>query len=118
MQGPKDQVAGFGCGNGEFNGLEVAHLADQNNIGVLAQGRLQGCGKGLSMATHFPLIDQALLTDVNKFDGILYGKDVLFAGFVHMIDHRRQGGRLAATRWPGDQNQTFFKLSEVENPRR
>ena len=42
VQGGEDQVAGLGHGEGDLDGLEVAHLADEQDVGVLAEGRAQG----------------------------------------------------------------------------
>ena len=35
VQGREDKVARFGQGRGELDGLQVAHLADQEDVGVL-----------------------------------------------------------------------------------
>jgi hypothetical protein len=41
VQGRENQVAGLGGGQRGGHRLEVAHLADEDHIGVLAQRRLQ-----------------------------------------------------------------------------
>ena len=41
VQGREDEVAGLGQRQGELDGLEVAHLADQEDVGVLAEGGAQ-----------------------------------------------------------------------------
>ena len=46
VQGGEHQVAGLGGGEGERDGLEVAQLADRDDVGVLAQGGAQGAGEG------------------------------------------------------------------------
>ena len=41
VQGREDQMAGLGDGERRLDGLPVAHLADQHDVGVLAQHVLQ-----------------------------------------------------------------------------
>ncbi len=41
VQGREDQVAGLGRGDRGLHRLEVAHLADEDHVWVLAQGRLE-----------------------------------------------------------------------------
>ena len=45
VQGREDQVAGLGDGQREPDRLEVAHLADQQHVGVLAQRGAQRVGE-------------------------------------------------------------------------
>jgi hypothetical protein len=42
--GAEHQVAGLRGGQRQADGLEVTHLADQDDVRVLAQGRAQGLG--------------------------------------------------------------------------
>ena len=46
VQRGEHQVAGLGRGERERDGLEVAQLADGDDVGVLAQGGAQGAGEG------------------------------------------------------------------------
>ncbi len=71
MQGGKGQMTGFGGGQGGLNRLEVPHLADQDNVGVLPEDMSKGCGKVLGIRVHLPLIDDAFLMAMKVFDGIL-----------------------------------------------
>ena len=45
VQGREHEVAGLGRGQGRGDRLEVAHLADEDHVGVLAQGGLQGVAR-------------------------------------------------------------------------
>ena len=45
VQGAEDQVARFGGGDGRLHRLQVAHLADQDHVRVLAQRAAQGLGE-------------------------------------------------------------------------
>ncbi len=46
VQRREHQVAGLGGGERERDGLEVAQLADGDDVGVLAQRGAQGAGEG------------------------------------------------------------------------
>src|ERR1700743_2222503 len=45
VQGRENHVAGFGGEERGGNGFEVAHFADQNDVGVLTKGGAQGGGE-------------------------------------------------------------------------
>ena len=45
MKGGENQVAGLSSGQRRGDRLEVSHLADQNNVGVLAQRRTKAEGE-------------------------------------------------------------------------
>ena len=45
VQGGEDEVAGLGRGQRRGDRLQVAHLADEDHVGVLSQGGAQGRGR-------------------------------------------------------------------------
>ena len=59
VQGGEDEVAGLGRGQGDRDRLQVAHLADQDDVGVLAQHVLEGVGERVGVLAHLALVDQA-----------------------------------------------------------
>ena len=59
VQGGEDEVAGLGGGQRDRDGLEVTHLADQDDVGVLAQHVLEGVGEGVGVLPHLALVDHA-----------------------------------------------------------
>ena len=62
------------------------------------------------MPANLPLLNQASLAVMNKLHRILQRQNMAIKMLVEMADHRRQGGRLAAARRPGDQQQaTLFR---------
>ncbi len=95
VQRAKYQVAGFGSSQRQTNGLQVTHFADQNHIRVLTQGRAQRFGKPQRVTVHLALVDKALLGLVNEFDRVFDGQDMVMLVAVEVVDHRRQGRRLA-----------------------
>ncbi len=56
MQGAEHQVTGLGGGQRQPDGLQVAHLADQDDVGVLAQGRAQRLIEAERIASDFALV--------------------------------------------------------------
>src|SRR5579884_1083406 len=93
--------------------LEVAHLADENHVGVLAERRLQRVRKARRVRTDLALVDDAALVAVHELDRILDGEDVLRAIAIDLVDHRCERRRLTGAGGPGDENETARILRET-----
>jgi len=67
---------------------------------------------------NFALVDEALLVVVEKLDGVLDGDHVLFAFAVDLVQHGGERGRLARSRWSGDEHQpTRFVTQALHHQR-
>ena len=99
VQRAEDDVAGFGRGDGRFDRLQVAHFAHEDDVGVLPQGAADGLGEGRHVDADLALVDRALLVRVVELDRVFDRDDVVVERLVEVVDRRRQGGRLARTRW-------------------
>ena len=77
VQRAERQVAGLGDPQRRFDGLEVAHLADQHDVRVLAERGAQRHREALRVAVHLALVDEAALVLVDVLDRILDGEDVV-----------------------------------------
>jgi len=55
---------------GRLNRFEVAHFADENDVGSRGCGRSE-FAKGMRCPRELALVHQALLVIVKKFDGVL-----------------------------------------------
>src|ERR1019366_9203483 len=64
------------------------------------------------------LVDDTALVGVQKLDGILDGDDVLVPLAVDLVDHCREGGRLARAGWAGDEHETAGTVADVFDDRR
>ena len=62
---------------------------------------------------HLTLVDQALFRLVNEFDGVLDGEDMVVLVAVEVVEHRRQGGRLARAGGAGDQHQAARYVGDL-----
>ena len=60
-------------------GLEVAHLADQHDVGILAQDVLERVLEALGVGADLALVDDAVLVRVQVLDRILDRHDVVVA---------------------------------------
>ena len=96
---------GLGGQQGRLDRVQVAHLADQDDVGVLAQAAAQAAGEAGDVHPDLALADRALLVLVEVLDGVLDGDDVLAAEGVDVVDHGRQARRLAAAGRPRDQDE-------------
>src|SRR6056300_888512 len=97
-------MTSFGCGEREPYSLEVAQLADHNDVGVFAKRRPKRVRKTVRVTVHLALIDQAALTFVNEFDRVFNGQNMLRFGFVEIVNERRECRTFARTSRPGRDN--------------
>ncbi len=87
-------------------------------FGILAQRGLQGAGEAPRVAAHLALVDEAALARVHELDRVLQGDDVRLLVAVDVVDHRGQGGRLAAAGGAGDEDEPLGDLAEALDDRR
>jgi hypothetical protein len=71
-------VPGLGDGERGADRLQVPHLADEDDVGVLPERVLEGLGEGLGVGPHLPLVHRAVLVPVDELDRVLDGDDVAF----------------------------------------
>jgi hypothetical protein len=83
------QMPGFGCAQRQANGLQIAQFADHDHIRVLAQALRSPWAKS-RLCADLPLIDQAALAAVDKFDRVFKGDDLQRAFAIELIEQRRQ----------------------------
>jgi hypothetical protein len=108
VQGSKHEVAGLRRRERELDRLQIAHLANQDDVRVLAQSGPQRRGEGPRVSSHLALVDQAFLTGVYELDGVLHGQDVRLLGLVDVIDERRERGGFSAPGRARDHDQALL----------
>jgi len=113
VQRGEDEVTGLRRGQRRVDRLEVAHLADEDHVGVLAQRGLQAKAEGLRVGADLALVDDALLVAVQELDRVLDGHDVLFARGVDLVHDRGQRGRLPRARGAGDEHEAARPAGQV-----
>ena len=79
VQRREDEVARLGRGERGRDRLEVAHLADEDHVGVLAQRGAKAFGEGRRVRADLALVDDAALVLVEELDRVLDREDVLGA---------------------------------------
>ncbi len=104
VQRAEHQVTGFGAGERQADRLQIAHLAHQDHVRVLAQRAAQRVRERQGVRADLALVDQALLRLVHELDRVLDGEDVAVLVLVDLVHHRRQRGRFARAGRPGDQH--------------
>ena len=82
-------------GGGETD--RIAHFADHDDVGVLAEDVLQGVVEGERVQADLALLDDALVVFEDVFNGVFEGDDVLFEIGIDVLDHGGERGGLAAT---------------------
>ena len=112
VEGGEHQVAGLGHGERDLDGFEVAHLADEEDVGVLAEGGAQGPFERGCVGADRPLVDHRPLVVVEVLDRVLDGQDVELAMLVDVVDDRGQCGGLARPGRPGHEHEAAGKAGE------
>ena len=105
MQRAEDDVAGFGRLDGGVDRLQVAHFADEDDVGVHTQGPADAFGEVGHVDADLALVDRALLVLVVILDRVFQRDDVPIVVLVDEVDHAGQAGRLAGAGRAGDQQQ-------------
>ena len=113
VQRAEHEVAGFGRGQCEADGLEVAHFADQDVVRVLSQRGSQRVRERQRVRPELALVDEALLRLVHELDRILDRQDMTVFVLVDVVAHRRQRRRLARAGRPGAQDQPARTVGQV-----
>jgi hypothetical protein len=62
----KDQVAGFRRAQRDFDRVAVAHFADENDLGRLAQRGAQAVGKAVEINAQFALVERGLVVRMHE----------------------------------------------------
>src|SRR6266849_133183 len=117
VQGGENQVAGFGGQQRGGDGFEVAHFADQDDVGILTESGAQSGGEVCGVDFDFALVDEAFLVAVEKLDGVFDGHQVVGAVGVDAVDHGREGGGLAGTGGTRDEDEAALLFANVADDR-
>ena len=118
VQRREDEVADLGRGQRRRDGLVVAHLADEDDVGVLADDVAQRVGVALGVDADLALVDDAALVLVQDLDRVLDGDDVTVARAVDVVDHRRERRRLARAGGAGHEHEPARLVGELADDRR
>lgn len=112
VEGAEHQVTGFGCGDGQTDGLQIAHFTDHDDVGIFTKGTAQSRAEGFGVGVNLALGDLAALGGEEVFDWIFEGDDMVVTFLVDLVDHGSQRGRFTAADRAGDQNQTVVVADE------
>ena len=97
-------MTGFGCFQCNLCRFVIAHFANQNNLGRLAQRCPQGRWKIFRVVAHLSLIDSRAFVRVKIFDRIFYRHDMVMFVFIDDVNDRGQRRAFAGSRWPRNQH--------------
>src|SRR5829696_1191105 len=86
VQRGEDEVAGLGGRERGRDRLEVAHLAEEDHVGVLAERAAKRVCEGRRVGADLALVDDAVLVPVEELDRVLDRDDVIRPGPVDLVD--------------------------------
>ena len=107
------QVPGLGRVDGRLERLDVAQLADQDHVRVLADGVLEGLVPVAHVQADLALVDVRLAVGERELDRVLDGQDVQRLAVVDVVEHRGDRGRLAGPGDAGEDDHPFAKLHKL-----
>ena len=113
VQRAEDEVARLRRLDGDRDGLEVAQLADEDDVGILAQRGAQRALERAGVHADLALRDDAPLVRMHELDRVLDRDDVIAARAIHEIDQRAERRGLARARRPGDEHESLVELTEL-----
>ena len=114
----KHEVAGFGGQQRCLDRLEVAHFADEDDVGVLPQRAAQRVRERAGVDRHLALVHDRPAVAMKELDGILDRHHVRAARSVDVVDHRGQRRALAAARRAGHQHESALFFGDPAKHRR
>ena len=97
------------------DGLEVAQLAHEDDIGVFAERCAKRRFERSRVIANLPLIDETFLIPVHELDRVLDGDDVIRPVLVDVIDHRCQGCGLARAGRTRDEHEAFREKTQLQD---
>ena len=112
MQRAERQVPRLGDAQRGLGRLQIAQLADENDVGIFAQRRAQRLREPVRIGVHLALVHQATLVLMDVLDRIFNRQNVLVALAVDFVQHRREGRRLAAAGRSRYEHQTARPLGQ------
>ena len=118
VQRAEDEVTGLGRGERGRDRLEVAHLAEEDHVGVLTQGAAERVGEPGRVLADLALVDDAALVVVEELDRILDRDDVVGAGAVDLVDDRRERRGLTRAGRAGDEHEAARLGGQLVQARR
>src|SRR5690606_38917150 len=108
----EDEVTRLTDGERRLDGLEIAELAEQYHVGILAQHVLQRLRVARAVGADLALVHDGELVRVQKLDRIFDRDDVVALLAVDLVDERRERRRLARARRPGDEHEAPWLVRE------
>ena len=108
----EDEHAHRSAAEGEFDGLHLAHFAEENDVGVVAHRAFQGVRKGGGVFADLAVNDHTFFHRVDEFNGVLDGDDVAREVGVNVVDHRGERGRFAGAGGAGDDDEALVEVAE------
>jgi len=106
VKGGEHEVAGFRGGEGDADGVEIAHFGNDDDVRILAQRLAQGARETFGIATDLALFDEAGAVRVKKLNGIFKSDDDAAAAFRDAFHHRGERRGLAGAGDAGDEDES------------
>ena len=112
------EVAGLGGLERDVHRQLVADLADEDDVGILAERGAERVGEGAGVDADLALADARLVVVVEELDRVLDRDDVERLRPVQVPDHRGERRALAVAGGADDEDEAAIRLGERLRTRR
>ena len=116
VQRREHEVPGLGRGERGRDRLEVAHLADEDHVGVLAERGAQPLAEPGTSEPISRWLTMQRWCQVQELDRVLDREDVLGRVVVDLVDQRRERRRLARPGRAGHEHEPARLLAQIVEP--
>ncbi len=118
MNRSEHQVAGFSSANCGFEGFVIAHFADEHDVGIFTHKCAERIVEVRRVDADFALIDRRLRIVEDVLNRIFNRDDVHLLALIHILNHRRNRGRLARTRDAREEDKSLRGHRHIAENRR
>ena len=109
----KHEVSGVGSLERGVQRLEVADLADHDDVGILSEHAAQRLRESGRVGAHLALIDVAVDVTMQELDRILDRDHVRVPVLVDALNHRRERGALPRPRDSRDEHEPSWTKRDL-----
>src|SRR5205814_10309651 len=92
---------------------EVAHLADENDVGIFTQRRTQRGGERRSVAADLDLLDDRFVVAMLELDRIFDRDDVALVVAIDLADERGERRRFSGAGRTADEHESARRLHQL-----
>jgi len=109
----ENQQTGFRSGEGEGNGFQIPHLADEDDVRIFPQRGAKSVGERRCLDRNFALGDDRFFVRVNELDRLFHGDDVAAEIRIDVVEQGGKRRRFSGTGRTGYEHEAGADVAEL-----